>query len=88
MGGWRGRDGPRATNASRRTINKYTGLINRNFRELQSHQATIQSLSKYITPSQDTMRNDISFRGSENLRFFTYVTVVSGIISEAMALSN
>lgn len=76
----RGQERPRWTRDDerkyRRAINKLSGSINRRIREVENHRMSIQSLRASLVSTLDSIRNDLDFNGSENIRYFTYVTVV------------
>ncbi|KAF3009408.1 hypothetical protein E8E14_009896 [Neopestalotiopsis sp. 37M] len=60
----------------RRSINKLQISTNGKIREFRTLHAKINSFRDSLITRQDQIRNDIALRGSENIRFFTYVTVV------------
>ncbi|TGO11818.1 hypothetical protein BTUL_0101g00400 [Botrytis tulipae] len=57
-------------------INKFKGSTKRRVMDLRVAYRNIKALRETIENSQDQIRNDLSLQGSENIRFFTYVTVV------------
>ncbi|KAI9648345.1 hypothetical protein NHQ30_002978 [Ciborinia camelliae] len=57
-------------------INKWGGSTSRQIGDLRSAYRNIKFLRETLTSSQDQIRNDLSLKGSERIRFFTYVTVV------------
>ncbi|TGO56750.1 hypothetical protein BOTNAR_0216g00050 [Botryotinia narcissicola] len=57
-------------------INKFKGSTKRRVMDLHVAYRNIKTLRETIENSQDQIRNDLSLQGSENIRFFTYVTVV------------
>lgn len=76
----RGQEKPRWTRNNERKyrgdINKLLGSTSRKIRDLHSLHANIRSLKESLASSQDKIRDDLGLRGAENIRFFTYVTVV------------
>ncbi|KAF7942167.1 hypothetical protein EAE99_000217 [Botrytis elliptica] len=60
----------------RGTINKFKSSTKRQIVDLDGAYRSIKTLRETIENSQDQIRNDLSLQGSENIRFFTYVTVV------------
>ncbi|KAH7309738.1 hypothetical protein B0I35DRAFT_85741 [Stachybotrys elegans] len=83
---WESREKDRGLEKPRWTRNderKYRGDIkkrlsssNSKIRDMQRLHADIRTLKELLTSRQDQIRNDLSLRGAENIRFFTYVTVV------------
>ncbi|KAF7888255.1 uncharacterized protein EAF02_002796 [Botrytis sinoallii] len=83
---WEKREDDRKGEEPRWTRNdetKYRGIINklksstkRQIMDLDGAYRNIKTLRETIVNSQDQIRNDLSLQGSENIRFFTYVTVV------------
>lgn len=83
---WRAREKDRGTERPRWTRNdegKYrsdiTKCLNQNnqkIRILEHHRNDIRSLRISLTSRLDSTRNELSFSNAENVRFFTYVTVV------------
>ncbi|RYP92831.1 hypothetical protein DL770_001002 [Monosporascus sp. CRB-9-2] len=76
----RGKERPRWTRNDER---KYGGIIkklvrstNKQITNLHSVHASVKSLEETLMRSQEQIRADLSLRGSEDIRFFTYVTVV------------
>lgn len=76
----RGQERPRWTKKDER---KYRGPINkmlrsneRKIRKLKSHQTHIQSLRAELLNTQQQFRDDLNFLGAEDIKYFTYVTVV------------
>ncbi|TGO30641.1 hypothetical protein BPAE_0004g00990 [Botrytis paeoniae] len=57
-------------------INKFKSSTKRQIMDLHGVDRNIKTLRETIVNSQDQIRNDLSLQGSENIRFFTYVTVV------------
>ncbi|KAF2143199.1 uncharacterized protein K452DRAFT_225473, partial [Aplosporella prunicola CBS 121167] len=76
----RGLERPRWTrNDERRyrpTMTRLSVLTKRKTRELERLKQNIQSFREALTRRLTSIRDDISFRGSENINLFTYVTVV------------
>ncbi|KAF2492947.1 hypothetical protein BU16DRAFT_94470 [Lophium mytilinum] len=60
----------------RATITKLTTSNNNEIRDLNHYRATIQSLRTSLTSGLESTRNELSFRSAENVRFFTYITVI------------
>ncbi|RYP30569.1 hypothetical protein DL767_006159 [Monosporascus sp. MG133] len=76
----RGKERPRWTRNDER---KYGGIIkklvrstNKQITNLHTVHASVKSLKETLMRSQEQIRADLSLRGSEDIRFFTYVTVV------------
>ena len=76
----RGPEKPRWTNKDE---SKYRGELRklgvstaRKTRDLQSYHSSISALKDTLASSRDNVRDDLSLLGAENIRFFTYVTVV------------
>lgn len=59
----------------RLVINKLTANSRRKLRELRNYQNTVKSLKTSIATTQERIRNELSLRGNENIRYFTYATV-------------
>ncbi|KAF2108502.1 hypothetical protein BDV96DRAFT_652751 [Lophiotrema nucula] len=76
----RGQEKPRWTRNDERkyrgVIKKLFGSTNRKIRDMQRLHANIRSLKETLISSQVQIRDDLGLRGAENIRFFTYVTVV------------
>lgn len=76
----RGREKPRWTRNYERkyggAIKKLTRSTNKQIRELHSVYTSVKSLKETLVRSQEQIRADLSLRGAEDIRFFTYVTVV------------
>ncbi|EQB54523.1 hypothetical protein CGLO_05628 [Colletotrichum gloeosporioides Cg-14] len=76
----RGQERPRWTRTDerkyRRYIGKLEGTTRRRTRDLHRLHVQIQSLKETLRRGQQQIRDDLNLRGSENIRFFTYVTVV------------
>lgn len=60
----------------RAAITKLTTSNNHEIRQLSDYRATIQSLRTSLTSGLESTRNELSFRSAENVRFFTYITVI------------
>lgn len=60
----------------RRTLNKLRLSNQHKVRQLEQLKARTQAFRSALTGKLSSMREDISFRGSENINLFTYVTVV------------
>ncbi|KAK7959936.1 uncharacterized protein PG986_004790 [Apiospora aurea] len=76
----RGAERPRWTRRDERKysgeIKKRLGSSNSKVRDLRRLKADITVLKDLLVSRQDQIRNDLSLRSDENIRFFTYVTVV------------
>ncbi|KAK1963129.1 hypothetical protein LY78DRAFT_642002 [Colletotrichum sublineola] len=76
----RGQERPRWTRNDERKyrlfIGKLEGTTRRRIRDLQNYHGNIRSLKDTLISSQQQIRDDLGLRGAENIRFFTYVTVV------------
>lgn len=76
----RGSEKPRWTRNDERKysgeIKKRLGSSNSKVRDLRRLKADITVLKELLISRQDQIRNDLSLRSDENIRFFTYVTVV------------
>lgn len=76
----RGQEKPRWTRNDEQNygsqIKKLLGSTNRKIRDMQSLHANIKSLKETLISSQEHIRDDLGLRGAEDIRFFTYVTVV------------
>jgi hypothetical protein len=59
-----------------RDINAFLTISRKKTRELRAHQAMIKSLRTSLTATQERIRNELDLRGNENIRYFTYATVV------------
>jgi Mg2+ and Co2+ transporter CorA len=57
-------------------ITKVSAANDHKIRELQRYLSNIQSLRVSLTARLDSARDDLAFQSAENVRFFTYVTVV------------
>lgn len=86
VGKWETREEDRGTERPRWTHNdewKYRGDLkkllasnNSKIRDMRSLHNEIRTLKEFLMSRQDQIRNDLSLRGAENIRLFTYVTVV------------
>lgn len=76
----RGHERPRWTRNDERkyrlVIRKLEGTNRRRVRDLKKQHERLKLLKETLVKSQDQIRDDLSLRGAENIRFFTYVTVV------------
>ncbi|RYO91987.1 hypothetical protein DL766_006126 [Monosporascus sp. MC13-8B] len=76
----RGKEKPRWTRNDERKyggiIKKLVRLTNKQITNLHGVHAGIKSLKETLMRSQEQIRADLSLPGSEDIRFFTYVTVV------------
>jgi hypothetical protein len=75
----------------RRSINKLRVSTNNMIREFRALHSRINSFRESLITRQDQTRNEIDVRGSENIRFFTYVTVVFlplGFASSIFSMSD
>ncbi|PVH69762.1 hypothetical protein DL98DRAFT_598382 [Cadophora sp. DSE1049] len=100
----RGQEQPRWTPKDeanyRVVISKLEATAYRNVSRIRSYPEIITRLITALTSSRDNIRDDLSLQSSENVRFFTYVTVVflpigfatsifsSGVIPEPHVLAN
>ncbi|KAK8030229.1 hypothetical protein PG993_011520 [Apiospora rasikravindrae] len=91
----RGLERPRWTRNDERKysgeIKKRLGSSNSKVRDLRRLQADITVLKNLLISRQDQIRNDLSLRSAENIRFFTYVTVVFlplGFASSVFSMSE
>jgi hypothetical protein len=57
-------------------INKLMTSTSHKIQEFRSLHAEIKSFRQWLMRTQEQIREEISFRNSENIKFFTYVTVV------------
>lgn len=75
----RGQERPRWTRNDerkyRRALNKLSISIKRRIREAESHQANLESLRISVVSMLDSVRNELAFNSSENIRYFTYITI-------------
>lgn len=76
----RGQEKPRWTRSDERkyrgAINKYQGSTERQTRDLGIHRDTIRKLKDTLATSSQKIRNDRELHRNENIRYFTYVTVI------------
>lgn len=75
----------------RRSINKLRVSTNSMIREFRALHSRIISFRESLITRQDQTRSEIAVRGSENIRFFTYVTVVFlplGFASSIFSMSD
>ncbi|KAK6840080.1 hypothetical protein PG987_005946 [Apiospora arundinis] len=76
----RGSERPRWTRSDERKysshIKKRLQLSNNKVRDLRRLKADITVLKDLLMSRQDQIRNDLALKSDENIRFFTYVTVV------------
>ncbi|TDZ31303.1 hypothetical protein CTRI78_v011832 [Colletotrichum trifolii] len=76
----RGRERPRWTRNDERKyraiIGKLEGTTSRRVRDLQKLHSNIRLLKERLSDTRQEIGDDMSLRGAENIRFFTYVTVV------------
>ncbi|KAK8063172.1 hypothetical protein PG996_007824 [Apiospora saccharicola] len=76
----RGQEKPRWTRRDERkysgAIKKRLGACNSIVRDLRRLKADITVRKQLLISRQDQIRNDLSLNSAENIRFFTYVTVV------------
>lgn len=76
----RGQEQPRWTHNDERkyrsAINKYEGSTEQQIRNLETHRDTIRKLKDNLATSRQKIRDDRELRRNENIRYFTYVTVI------------
>ncbi|OJD33747.1 mg2+ transporter zinc transport protein [Diplodia corticola] len=75
----------------RTAITKVTVLNDRRGRDIVRLRATIKAFRESLPGRLESIRSDISFRGSENINLFTYVTVVFlplGFATGIFSMSN
>lgn len=76
----RGQEQPRWTRNDERkyrsAINKYRGSTEQYIRDLAIQQDKIGKLKDYLSTSRQKIRDDRELRRNENIRYFTYVTVI------------
>jgi hypothetical protein len=86
----RGQERPRWTAEDekkyREDIRKQEAIASNLVREVQGYYDKITNRIKALTKSHDNIRDDLSLRGSENIRFFTYVTIIFLPISFATSV--
>jgi len=83
---WNNREQDRRSERPRWTRNdeiKYRSVItlmttanNQKIRDLERYHSRVRSLRESLARRLESTRNDLSFQGAENVRYFTYVTVV------------
>lgn len=83
---WRGREAARQPEEPRWTRNderRYRAAItkleasnNHEIRQLNRYAAMISSLRNSLISGLESTRNELSFQSAENVRFFTYITVI------------
>ncbi|OAP55761.1 hypothetical protein AYL99_09913 [Fonsecaea erecta] len=86
VGLWKTRERDREPERPRWTINdeaKYRSVItkmttanNHKIRDLERYHSKIQSLRESLASRLGSTRDDLSFQSAENVRYFTYITVV------------
>jgi hypothetical protein len=59
----------------RLVINKLLANSRRKLHELRNYQSTVKSLRISLTNTHERIRNELSLRGNENIRYFTYATI-------------
>lgn len=76
----RGQEKPRWTRNDERkyrgVISKLQGSTEREMRDLESHRNNIRRLKETLTTSREKIRDDRELHRNENIRYFTYVTVI------------
>ncbi|KAJ4409439.1 hypothetical protein N0V82_009480 [Gnomoniopsis sp. IMI 355080] len=76
----RGQEKPRWTRNDERkyrwAINKRQGATEKGMRDLESHRNSIRKLKETLTAKRESIRDDRELRRNENIRYFTYVTVI------------
>lgn len=76
----RGSERPRWTGKDERmyrgSLRKMLVSNSQNVAQLRRVQANVQSLRASLSSKRESIRDDLSLRGSEDVRYFTYVTVV------------
>lgn len=76
----RGQEKPRWTRNDERkyrgVISKLQGSTEREMRDLESHRNNIRKLKDTLTTSREKIRDDRELHRNENIRYFTYVTVI------------
>lgn len=76
----RGLEKPRWTKKDeqryRPTITRLTRSNRKNTRQIERVQANVQSLRTALLNTRDYIREELSLRGAEDTRYFTYVTVI------------
>lgn len=91
----RGLEKPRWTRNDEQTygvpIKKLLSSTNRKIRDMKSVHDNIKTLKETLISSQEHIRDDLGLRGAEDIRFFTYVTVVFlplGFASSLFSMSD
>lgn len=76
----RGQERPRWTRNDERKyrgyINKFRGQTDRQMWDLEVHRDKIRKLRELLTTSREKIRDDLEIKREENIRYFTYVTVI------------
>lgn len=76
----RGQEKPRWTRSDERkyrgVISKLQGTTEREMRDLESHRNNIRKLKETLTASRKKIRDERELHRNENIRYFTYVTVI------------
>jgi hypothetical protein len=60
----------------RRAISKMLVLARQTMRQFRSNQSSVRNLRNSLAVTQERIRNELGLRGNENIRYFTYATVV------------
>jgi hypothetical protein len=91
----RGQEKPRWTRNDEQNygthIKKLLGSTNRKIRDMKNVHDNIKTLNETLISSQEHIRDDLSLRGAEDVRFFTYLTVVFlplGFTSSLFSMSD
>ncbi|KUI56408.1 hypothetical protein VP1G_03700 [Cytospora mali] len=76
----RGREQPRWTHNDERkyrgAITKVQGSTERHIRDLEIRRDNMRKLREALTTHRERIRQDLEFHWNENIRYFTYVTVI------------
>lgn len=76
----RGQEKPRWTRNDERKyrgyVDKFRGQTDRKIWELNAHRDNIRKLKDTLTTSREKIRDDLEIKREENIRYFTYVTVI------------
>lgn len=76
----RGEEKPRWTRNDERKyrgiINKLQGSTERHIRDLEIRRDNVRKLKETLTTRREKARQDLEFHWNENIRYFTYVTVI------------
>ncbi|ROW02391.1 hypothetical protein VMCG_06097 [Cytospora schulzeri] len=76
----RGEEKPRWTRSDERkyrgAINKLQGSTERHIRDLEIRRDNVRKLKETLTTRREKARQDLEFHWNENIRYFTYVTVI------------